>query len=99
MMPVFSLIVQGNPKDLANKISSLIFDRREWKNLYRSKIEQRGQNEFIVSYWSDQGIFHDCWIDAIIKRINDTHCIVSFETCNCSEMTELVKIVAKNLES
>lgn len=100
----YSLIVRGDVKDLANKISSLIFDHQNdiqgkyssSPNLDYSKIERKENGEFVVSYWSDGGVFHDCWIDAIIKRIDDSHCLVTFN--GCEETIKLAKIVAKYLE-
>lgn len=96
-MPSFSLIVRGNAKDVANKVSSLIFEHRHRGNLKRSKIEQLGEKEFIVSYWSVGGVFHDCEIDVFIKQMNDTYSIATFSCC-CATTEELAKIVANYLE-
>ncbi|MEN3009758.1 MAG: hypothetical protein ABDI20_02030 [Candidatus Bipolaricaulaceae bacterium] len=99
----FSIIVPGDPKEVANKVSDSIFKHKDdisgrhtsSPNLDYSKIKEK-EGAFIVKYWSEGGVFHDCWIEVTIERLDDKHCVVTID--GCKETMELAKIIANEIK-
>ncbi len=88
-------------KRLVERVYDAILNHREdipgkdtsSPHLYHNRITKNDDGSYTVSFWSEQGFFHDCWIDAYISRDG----IITFNHCGCDGMKKLVKLVREEL--
>ncbi|MEN3011104.1 MAG: hypothetical protein ABDI20_09155 [Candidatus Bipolaricaulaceae bacterium] len=92
----FSVIVPGEPTDVANKVSKVIY------RLFMTKLEysqiKKEQETFVVEYWGDESFFvHGCWIKVTVKRMDDKHCIVTIS--GCEDTLKFAHIIVDEIKS
>ena len=83
-------------RDIANRVEAAIKYHRDsvpGKNSDNPHLYQHDRWEddqsVTVKYWSNQGFFHDCWIQVEVSRDGS----LDFDHCGCSGMDELQGLV------
>lgn len=88
-------------KEVAERVADAILFHREdvrgrftsSPNLDNKKVYKADDGGYIVKFWSDKGIFHNCWITARVEPDG----LVTFNHCGDEGMNKLVKLVREDL--